>query len=213
MDSNHLGSGDGLEHLPLAGFVAAWESETSGNDQRREQLLIHFENEAWTIEGIVTTRSDSGTVGPKEKSGSKNESIQYVMRLNATWHVQQMLLFRDLDEPDLWLATDGRGVWGEVNGAQRRELGGCDDIDIRTSAITRSLAIRRLTLGIGASVDVHSIVVDPETLAIARARLNYTRLGSRLWSIHRDDGQPSHEFTVDDYGLPLDVPGFFRRVS
>lgn len=173
----------------------------------REQLLVHFENEAWTVEGIVTTSI------PDENDGSAHESIHYVMRLNATWHVQQMLLFRDLEEPDLWLATDGRGVWGEVNGARRRELGGCDDIDIRTSAITRSLAVRRLTLGVGASVDVHSIVVDPETLAIARARLNYTRLGPRLWSIHRDDGQPSQEFIVDDYGLPLDVPGYFRRVS
>lgn len=204
MSHESPGSGNGFDHLPLSGFTATWESESAGLEQMKEQLLVHFENEAWTIEGIVTTSSIM--------TGSP-ESTHYVLRLNATWHVQQMLLFRDLDEPDLWLATDGRGVWGEVNGAQRRELGGCDDIDIRTSAITRSLAIRRLMIAVGASTDVHSIVVDPETLAISRARLNYTRLGPRLWSVHRDDGLPHHEFTTDDYGLPLDLPGYFRRVS
>ncbi|NDA77924.1 MAG: hypothetical protein EBY07_09040, partial [Actinobacteria bacterium] len=120
-----------------------------------------------------------------------------LMRFSATWHLQQMLLFRDMDEPDLWLANDGRGKWGEVNGSERRDLGGCEDIDVRCSPFTRTMAIRRLGSNIGASVDVHSVVVDPETLDISRARLNYTRLGSRLWSIHRDDDLPVHEFSVD----------------
>jgi hypothetical protein len=195
-------------------MAASWVSVAENPEQISEQLLVHFENEAWTIEGIVTTvASSTDLVSPKSESVQKSETVHYVLRLSATWHVQQMLLFRDLDEPDLWLATDGRGVWGEVNGVQRRELGGCDDIDIRTSAITRSLALRRLEVTVGASADVHSIVVDPESLAITRARLNYTRLGTRLWSVHRDDGLPSHEFSVDNYGLPLDIPGYFRRLS
>lgn len=203
MSNDHRGDADALDHLPFSGFTASWESISGGPDNISEQLLLHFENEAWTIEGIIERTSPCA---------ERPESTHYVLRLSATWHLQQMLLFRDLEEPDLWLATDGRGVWGEVNGVQRRELGGCDDIDISTSAITRSLAIRRLETAIGSATDVHSIVVDPETLAITRTRLNYTRLGSRLWSVHRDDGLPSHEFSVDDYGLPLDVPGYFRRV-
>jgi hypothetical protein len=212
VSNDHQGSGDGLHHLPLDGFAASWVSAADSPEQISEQLLVHFENEAWTIEGIVTTTNPAST-SVSSATKPAPETTHYVLRLSATWHVQQMLLFRDLEEPDLWLATDGRGVWGEVNGAHRRELGGCDDIDIRTSALTRTLAIRRLESPIGACVDVHSIVVDPETLAITRARLNYTRLNSRLWSVHRDDGLPIHEFTVDDYGFPLDIPGYFRRVS
>jgi hypothetical protein len=136
-----------------------------------------------------------------------------VFRLTATWQLQQMLLFRDMDEPDLWLANDGRGRWGEVNGAVRRELGGCDDIDVLCSPFTRTMAIRRLHLEVGQSTDVESITVDTETLSVQRARLEYTRLGSHLWVVRRDDGGPSHEFEVDDFGLPLDIDGHFRRTA
>lgn len=193
---------DGLSHLPLEGLTASWAAVSTDPDHPSavERLLVHFENEAWTVEGVVDAPATHG-------------GFHYVVRFSATWHVQQMLLFRDLDEPDLWLATDGRGAWGEVNGAQRRELGGCADIDIRCSAFTRTCAVRRLAVPIGASTDVDSIVVDPDTLSISRSRLNYTRLGPRRWSVHRDDGLAIHEFQVDDLGLPLDIPGHFVRLT
>lgn len=182
-----------LAHLPLDGLAAAWIDESTG---AQETLLLRFENEAWTAEGIVQ-RAD----------------IQYVFRFNASWNLQQMLLFRDMEDPDLWLANDGRGRWGEVNGSVRRELGGCTDIDLLCSAFTRAASIRRLHLAIGQSADVETVTVDTETLAVDRSRLDYTRLDVRRWSIHRDDGRPVHEFDVDDYGLPIDLPGHFRRTA
>jgi hypothetical protein len=187
-------------HLPQSGFTAHWTGR-SGELDTFEELSVSFENEAWTVDGrVMVPAADHG-------------DVQYVMRFSATWHLQQMLLFRDMDEPDLWLANDGRGKWGEVNGSERRDLGGCVDIDVRCSPFTRTMAIRRLRANIGASVDVHSVVVDPETLDITRARLNYTRLDVRLWAVHRDDDLPVHEFTVDEYGLPLDIDGHFTRVG
>lgn len=186
---------DRLEYsrLPLEGMTAAWVTD-DGNF--RETLTLRFENEAWTAEGLV-----------------QGADIQYVFRFTASWQLQQMLLFRDMDDPDLWLANDGRGKWGEVNGAQRRDLGGCHDIDLLCSPFTRTMAIRRLHLPIGQSADVESITVDTETLSIQRARLDYTRLSYGLWVVHRDDEAPSHEFEVDQYGLVLDLPGHFRRVA
>ena len=100
----------------------------------------------------------------------------------------------------------------EVNGAQRRDLGGCQDIDVLCSAFTRTMAIRRLHLAVGQSADVESITVDTETLAIGRSRLDYTRLGRHRWAIHREDAE-AHEFEVDDFGLVVDLPGRFRRVA
>lgn len=182
-----------LDRLPLDGLSASW---TSVHSTDREELSITFENEAWTVQGIV--------------SGA---DIHYVVRLSATWKVQQMLLFRDLEDPDLWLANDGRGQWGEINGSQRRELGGCEDIDISCSAFTRFLAIRRLELDVGATSAVHSVVVDPDSLAISRARISYTRVSPRTWLVSRDDGSPDQQFDVDAFGLPLDVPGHFTRTS
>lgn len=193
---------DGLRHLPLDGLSVSWSSIPTSNISTsnieslgHESLSLRFENEAWTADGVV-----------------RGADVQYVFRFNASWQLQQMLLFRDMDEPDLWLANDGRGRWGEVNGAERRDLGGCQDIDLLCSAFTRTMAIRRLRLDIGASTGVESVTVDTETLAIERARLVYTRVDRRRWRVERDDGEPTHEFDVDDYGLALDLPGHFRRV-
>lgn len=188
---------DHLVHLPLSGLEASWQSiDTSSETADCEHLSIDFENEAWTVQGIV-----SGI------------DVHYVIRLTALWKVQQMLLFRDLDEPDLWLANDGLGRWGEVNGAQRRELGGCEDVDITCSAFTRTMAIRRLNLSVGDHRTVDTVVVNPDSLEISRARLTYTRLARRTWSIDRDDDAEAHRFDVDDFGLPLDIPGSFVRTS
>lgn len=182
-----------IERLPHEGFLASW---TAAGRVDREDLTIGFENEAWTVQGIV-----SGV------------DVHYVVRLSAMWRVQQMLLFRDLDEPDLWLANDGTGRWGEINGAQRRELGGCEDVDVRCSAFTRTLAIRRLSIEVGEETTVDSVVIDPDSLDISRSRLTYSRLHRRRWTVERDDGRPSHEFEVDDFGLPLDIPGHFTRLT
>lgn len=182
-------------HLPLEGHSVSW----TGVDGIRERLTLRFENEGWTADGLVTN--------PK----ATHDDVQYVVRLSATWHVQQLLVFRDLDEPDLWLANDGTGRWGEMNGSIRRELGGCHDVDVVRSAFTRTMAVRRLRLDVGHSQAVESVVVDPETLDVTRARLTYTRLGARLWVIERDDDRAQHEFEVDEFGFALDLPLHFTR--
>lgn len=194
MSSNRdTGPIEPVDRLPLDGFKATWRTLDGTNC---ENLTISFENEAWTVQGIV-----SGI------------DVHYVVRLSAMWKVQQMLLFRDLDEPDLWLANDGTGRWGEINGSHRRELGGCEDVDVACSAFTRTLAIRRLGLDIGRTHGVHTVVIHPDSLAIGRARLDYTRKSSRTWFVEGDDERPRHEFDVDEFGLPLDIPGHFVRVD
>ena len=105
-------------HEP-AGHVAAW---ATWDGDGIETTTLRWENEGWTVSGEVGDAAD-------------RERIQYVLRLSATWQVRQFLLFRDLDEPDLWLATDGGGRWGEMNGAHRTELDGCTDIDLAVHAV------------------------------------------------------------------------------
>jgi hypothetical protein len=190
--NNDDSSNEPLDRLPHEGFSASWTSVHSADI---EELTINFENEGWTVQGII-----SGI------------DVHYVIRLSALWKVQQMLLFRDLDDPDLWLANDGSGQWGEVNGSQRRELGGCEDVDICCSAFTGVLAIRRLDLDIGGKKSVDSVVVDPDSLAITRSRISYSRETTRTWSVERDDSPP-RRFDVDSFGLPFDIPGIFKRTS
>ena len=106
--------------FPADGYTARWQT---WDDEHIETLTLRWENEGWTA---------SGEVG--------RERIHYVIRLSPTWQVRQFLLFRDLDEPDLWLATDGHARWGEMNGAHRPELDGCHDIDLACTPFTQHAA-------------------------------------------------------------------------
>jgi hypothetical protein len=140
--------------------------------------------------------------------------VQYVVRISPTWQVRQFLLFRDLDEPDLWLATDGRARWGEVNGAHRPELDGCHDLHLDCTPFTATLPIRRLPVQPGDGAELAVVTVDVDTLAVVPRPHRYERLSQRHWRHTRLDatgGADTTEFDVDEYGLVVDVPGRFRR--
>lgn len=179
--------------LPADGLDVAWRT---WDDQHAESLRLTWENEAWTA---------SGHVG--------RERIQYVVRLSPSWQVRQLILFRDLDEPDLWLATDGHARWGEMNGAHRPELDGCVDIDLTCTPFTNTIPIRRLPLDVGDSAELPVVVVDVETLAVVPHLHRYERVADRRWRhVDRTTGVES-AFDVDEFGLPIDQSGAYRRVT
>ena len=180
-----------LRAFPADGYTARWQRWDHDGD---ETLTLRWENEGWTA---------TGEVG--------REAVTYVVRLSSTWQVRQFLLFRDLEDPDLWLATDGTARWGEMNGAHRVELDGCYDIDLEITPFTNSLPIRRLPLLVGDSADVRVVTVDVETLAVEVVNHRYKRLDTHRWRFGQ--GDDSTEFDVDEHGLLLDVPGRFRRLS
>jgi hypothetical protein len=178
--------------FPLDGHTAEWATwEGDGV----EQFDIRWENEGWTA---------SGRVG--------RERVQYVVRLTANWQVRQFLLFRDLDEPDLWLATDGTARWGEMNGAHREELDGCYDVDLSATPFTNTLPIRRLPLQVGDSAELNVVYIDVDTLEVRPARQRYTRVGTHRWAYEGVDTGFAQTFDVDEHGLVLDYPTLFRRL-
>jgi len=182
----------GLEAFSADGHAVRWET---WDGSHAEVLTLRWENEAWTA---------SGEVG--------RERVQYVLRLAPTWRVRQFLLFRDLDEPDLWLATDGHDRWGEVNGTHRTELDGCTDIDLECSPFPAMVPIRRLPLDIGDSSELRVVVVDVDSLAVDVAVRRYTRLEARRWRRWRGEDNVTTEFDVDAHGLVVDQPPRFRRL-
>jgi hypothetical protein len=178
--------------FPIDGHTVTWET---WDGEAQEILDVRWENEGWTVSGIVG-----------------RERVQYVTRLNATWQTRQFLLFRDLEEPDLWLATDGSARWGEMNGAHRVELDGCYDIALSCTPFTTTIPIRRLPLHVGDSAELAVALVDVETLDVRAVRRRYTRIGERRWAVTNLDEGVAHEFDVDEHGLVIDEPGRFRRV-
>jgi hypothetical protein len=183
-------------HEPLTAFSpdgheVRW---TTWDGDAEETLTLTWENEGWTA---------SGTVG--------RERVQYVIRLSPTWQVRQFLLFRDLDEPDLWLATDGAARWGEMNGAHRVELDGCYDVDLACSPFPRTIPIRRLPLHTGHTADVPVVRIDVETLDVRAVPMRYTRVERHRWRVTDVSTGVTDEFDVDDHGLVVDLPEAFRR--
>lgn len=183
----------GHRALPADGFAATWSSGDHP-DETTDQLTLRWENEAWTATGVV---------------GS--ERIEYVLRITPQWQVSQFLLFRDLEEADLWLGTDGHGRWGEVNGAHRTDLDGGTDIALACTPFTHTLPIRRLPLQVGHAADLSVLHVDVETLGVVPAPVRYERLADRRWR-HTHDASVV-EFEVDEFGIPLDLDERFRRRS
>ncbi len=180
-----------LTAFPADGFTARW-NRVDGDGS--EQVDLRWENEGWTITSEVG--------GP---------NISYVLRLSATWAVRQFLLFRDLDDPDLWLGTDGSGRWGEINGAHRPDLDGCHDIDLPITPFTRTLPIRRLALDVGDAADLRVAVLDVGTLGVVPVRQRYHRIGLHRFARTNFDTGSEVEFDIDPYGLVQDYPELFTR--
>lgn len=181
-----------LTAFPADGYTVRWQTWDGEGD---ETLTLRWENEGWTALGEVT-----------------RERVSYVLRLTATWQVTQFLLFRDQDEPDLWLGTDGAGRWGEVNGAHRPDLDGCSFLDLGCTPFTNTLPIRRLALDVGDGADITAAVVDVETLGIVPVQQRYEHLAPQRWRYSNLDTGFNTEVAVDEYGLVHDYPEHFRRV-
>lgn len=185
--------------FPADGYTARWRT---WDHDHSETLTLRWENEGWTA---------TGEVG--------REAITYVIRLSATWAVRQFLLFRDLDEPDLWLGTDGGGRWGEINGAHRPELDGVTDLELPCTPFPHSVPIRRLALDVGDAADVTVATIDVETLGVVPIRRRYERLGPRRYSVHalgavgadHPGWDVATTFDVDEYGLIHDLVDAYRR--
>lgn len=175
--------------FPADGYAARWAAWDDSGD---ELLTLTWENEAWTATGRV--------------GGAR---VEYVIRLSPLWQVRQFLLFRDLPEPDLWLGTDGHGRWGEVNGAHRPELDGASDVGLAVTPFTHTLPIRRLGLPVGDTASVPVLTVDVETLGLTLVPHTYTRRAEHSWTVAIGDHE--EHFDVDAHGVPLDLPGRWRR--
>ncbi len=159
-------------------------------------MKLRWENEAWTADGTLGV-----------------DNAQFVLRISAGWTIQQCLVFRDLEDPDLWLGTDTHGRWGEMNGAHRTELDGCTDIDFVNTPFTNCIPIRRLPLVVGHSATLSVAVIDIETLGITKQTDQYTKVSQNIWRFTSSYSNSEVEATVDEFGFVRDEPINFRRLD
>ena len=177
--------------IPQSGLTATWAVGDTGHEAVAE---VRWDNGAWTAECYHS-----------------DERINFVMRLSPDWGLRQFILFRDMQEPDLWLATDGAGRWGEMNGAHRTELDGCRGIDIAGTPFTNVVMIRQLPLHVGDTAEIPIISLNVETLATERILQSYTRTGENSWSYFSLTSGHEVQVQVDEYGFVIDESENFVR--
>jgi hypothetical protein len=177
--------------IPSEGLEALWDDPQTSDT---ESASLRWENEAWTLE-VRSSHLDS----------------HLVARLGPSWQIRQLLVFRDLDEPDLWLATDGASRWGEVNGAHREDLDGCSALTVQGSVALLLAVVRTLPLHEGHAAEIKVAHVDTDSWAVLAHRWRVTRQRDRDFVIEDLTAATTWNFTTDAHGVPLDVAGR-RRV-
>ena len=181
---------------PVTDAIAArWMTLDGGSEV---SVSLRFENGGWTADGEIGA-----------------EQCSYVLRFGPGFELRQFLLFRAMEEPDLWLATDGAGNWGEMNGARRPELRGCTDVELAGTPCSTVGPIRRLGLDVGEVADVLAARVDVETLEVTPTLRRYGRVADRRWRIETRYEQLSDpdELVVDEHGLVISQVDRFHRVA
>ncbi len=182
---------------PLTARFAAWDGSTV------EDVVVRADGDGLTAEGRVVRAPDGA------------HHVHWVLRLDEAWHVRQLLLFRDLDEPDLWLGHDGGGGWGEINGAHRPELDGCTALELACTPLTTTLVVKHLAgLEVGTTGVVQVVAVDPATLGVVATTQRWTRLDKCRWRLDGDTATGGgHEVVFDHDDLAVEAVGRFRRLA
>jgi uncharacterized protein len=176
------------------------------------------------IAGIVVTTLDEVPI-----------RLHYAVDLNPSWMIREahLELQSGLERRTVTLTRDQAG-W-IVNKTSRPDLSECDDIDIMGSPSTNTLPIRRLPWQPGQARDFSMAYIRLPDLDVTPVAQRYTCLkpadptprrfeytmpartkdtanGQQRFGYHSVDSGFRAELVIDQDGLVLDYPPYWRRV-
>ncbi len=142
--------------------------------------------------------------------------LTYRLTWDASWRLRdaQLAVATSSSNRSLSLQTDGEGRWRYGDGQIIAELEGCMDIDIWPTPFTNSFPIRRTPMAVGERRQFRMAWIFAPDLTFQSQPQAYTRLAERLYLFENLDGSDFQaELTVDEAGIVLDYPDFFRRLK
>ncbi|MDE1181760.1 putative glycolipid-binding domain-containing protein [Paraburkholderia sp.] len=172
-------------------------SWTSLDDGGIEHLALDIRDDGVFVESVVV---------------AQHYGLHYRLRCDAKWHVRYAYL-KTMGGATLELHADGDGTWRDGHGLHLGMLDGCIDIDIMATPFTNTLPIRRLTLAEGERRTLSAAYIATPDLRIARFEQAYTCI--ELDREYRYEGLTTNfaaHLSVDDDGLVIDYPAYFRRL-
>ena len=115
--------------------------------------------------------------------------------LTTAAHVRDL---RGFETRTVSLERDAKERW-TVDGTAVRALKGCTDVDLGCSPSTNTLPIRRLRLGVGASLTIKAAWVQFPELTVVKAAQTYTQIDEFTYRYASGDFEA--ELIVDEDGL------------
>ena len=175
-------------------------------------LRTGFEVAYFTIEGR-TTRADGTTTGLQD---GDTWIVSYSLVLDDSWRtlMARVNSRTALGQAERLLQSDGTGHW-LVDGRASRDLDGCLDVDLESSALTNALPVHRLGLEAGVRADAPAAYVRAFSLSVDRLEQTYFRVHSASHRHQFDYEAPAFDFRCrleyDDRGLVVEYPGIASR--
>ena len=165
------------------------------DDRGFEHLLLSISAAAVNADGIIVRRDDGSSY-----------RANYSIECDGDWNVRRVEIAERLT-----LTADGQGHWSDAADRPIPDLDGCFDVDILASPFTNTLAIRRLRLEEETEATIDIVFIDPRDGTFHRSMQRYTRTGARRYHYASLESGFELELPVDDDGLLLEYPGYFRR--
>jgi hypothetical protein len=184
--------------------MAAWQ-HLEGRRGFEVARLEGSDADGWRIDGHSTGEDEGFAWG-----------MHYALEVDAAWATRSLLAsgFAEDGRWSLALSADGAGSWERDGGATAPELQGCLDVDMVSTVLTNTLAVRRLDLEVGGSGTLDAVWIGtPAGREVERMPQRYTRIGIRAYRFEVIGGDFVADLEIDEFGLVLQYPGLAQRVG
>jgi hypothetical protein len=173
------------ERLDYAGHEAARVEQRQNGWFLRGTAVFYFERQSCRLNYTIDCDKDWRTEAATIDGWIGDELVRHEIKVNS-----------------------GRRWY--FDGAERPDLVGCLDIDLGFSPLTNTLPIRRLNLEIGASAAVRAAWVPLPGFDLLLLEQVYRRLDVSRYRYESGGGRFVADLDVDEEGLVLEYPRFWR---
>ena len=109
-------------------------------------------------------------------AGDEPFCVRHEWLLDTSWRSKAVRLTVTDEEGDRTLQIERAGdVQWKVDGQNRRDFDGCDEVDLSFTPICNCIALRRVELAIGGDFELTALHVSLPQLSIAPSRQKYVR--------------------------------------
>jgi hypothetical protein len=163
---------------------------------------------------LDTTHEHVRARGEVIDAGERPFALTYDWLLDPAWRTRRVnISLRDADTRNLVIERMDASRW-RVDGHERPDLAGCDEIDLSATPFCNTLALRRFGPPPGAAGEMTALYVGFPALELSPSRQRYEQIARREF-VYVDLGVYAGyraRITVDEDGLIESYEGLFERI-